>query len=256
MEFREPFLGGGSVLLYALSHSLGNTFWGNDANGLLMAFWRQVQEDVQGLCTEVKKFQGDYHGPRKKSPKWTTFRHQLLQRLRELPNDQLYNAVRFFVLNRSTSSGVTESGGLTPLAYCERFTESSIERLGQLAGTLGSNVKFTWGDYGPVLNHPGNGVFIFLDPPYYAAEGSGLYGKQGDLHRGFDHERLAGALRACPHRWLMTIDDSPKIRDLYGSWAPMQAWCKTYGMTNVKGNKSKVGAELLVANFGLPLIDT
>ena len=123
---------------------------------------------------EVEKFQGHYSGPRKKSPAWTAFRNQLLQDLNALPDNQRHNATRFFVLNRSTSSGVTESGGLTPLAYCERFTPSSIDRLRNLAGKLGNAVSFTCGDYAPLLQKPGQGVFIFLDPPYFSAEGSGL----------------------------------------------------------------------------------
>jgi DNA adenine methylase len=250
-EYREPFLGGGSVLLYAVSHRLGKTFWGNDANSLLMDFWKQVQADVDALCDKVEDFriQMPYDGPKQKSPQWTQFRDQILNRLNNLPDDQLHNATRFFVLNRSTSSGVTESGGLTPLAYCERFTLSSIERLGKLKGQLGSNVKLTCSDYAPVLQHPGEDVFIFLDPPYLAAEGSRLYGKQGDLHKGFDHGALAAELKNCNHRWLMTIDNSPKIQELYGAWAWLYPWSKAYGMTNVNGSKSKIGAELLVANF-------
>ena len=248
-EFREPFLGGGSILLYAISNHLGKQFWGNDANRLLIDFWKQVQEDANALCLEVEKFQGHYSGPRKKSPAWTAFRNQLLQDLNALPDNQRHNATRFFVLNRSTSSGVTESGGLTPLAYCERFTPSSIDRLRNLAGKLGNAVSFTCGDYAPLLQKPGQGVFIFLDPPYFSAEGSGLYGKQGNLHRGFDHEKLAAALKNCEHSWLMTIDHSEKIYEIYSPWTYTHPWSKVYGMTNVNGNSSKIGAELLVANF-------
>ena len=250
-EYREPFLGGGSILLYAVSNQLGQQFWGNDANSLLMDFWKQVQADADALCAEVEDFHGQmpYNGPRHKDPKWTRFRNQLLKRLDKLPDDQLHNATRFFVLNRSTSSGVTESGGLTPLAYCERFTLSSIERLRKLSGQLEDNISFTCGDYTHLLRHPGENVFIFLDPPYLAAEGSRLYGKQGDLHKGFDHEALAAELEKCDHKWLMTIDNSPRIQELYGGWAWLHPWSKVYGMTNVKGSKSKIGAELLVANF-------
>lgn len=246
-EFREPFLGGGSVLLYAISEHLAQSYWGNDANELLMDFWRQVQEDAEALCTKVEELKEPYDGPRHKSSIWTAFRDEYTKKLNALPSDRLHRAARFFALNRSTSSGATESGGLTPQAYCERFTDSSIERLRQLHQQL-AGIRFTCENYSRLLQQEGEAVFIFLDPPYYTAERSGLYGKNGNLHKGFNHELLASELQQCQHPWLMTIDDSPPIRSLY-NWAETYPWAKAYGMTNVGGNKSKKGAELLVANF-------
>ncbi len=246
-EFRDPFLGGGSVLLYAVSNISAEIYWGNDAHPLLMDFWLQTQEDVDSLCKKVIELRDDYRGPQRKSPQWTKFRIKYIKKLNELPNDQLHNAARFFILNRSTSSGTTESGGLTPLAYCKRFTDSSIERLRALKGDL-NQIKFTCQDYSELLHQSGENVFIYLDPPYLSAEKSRLYGKAGALHKGFNHELLAAELHNCNHYWLMTIDNSPDIRSLY-SWAHIYPWEKAYSMTNIKGRKSREGKELLIANF-------
>lgn len=248
-DFREPFLGGGCVLLYALSHNLADSYWGNDANPLLMDFWHQVQDDVELLCTKVEEIREPYDGPRRKSTEWVKFRRNFLKKLDNLPNDLIHRAARFFILNRSSASGATESGGLTPLAYCERFTDSSIERLRSLSNQL-SNVKLTCDDYSKSLRETGENVFIFLDPPYLSAKQSKLYGKRGNLHSGFNHGHLAAELKSCPHLWLMTIDNSEEIRDLY-SWAEIYPWEKIYGMTNFEGRRSREGQELLVANFKL-----
>ncbi len=97
-------------------------------------------------------------------------------------------------------------------------------------------------------------MFIFLDPPYLSAEASKLYGKSGDLHTGFNHGLLAAELRNCSHDWLMTIDNSPGILDLY-YWANIYPWEKLYSMTNADGRKSKGGKELLVASFKIATFD-
>lgn len=249
-EFREPFLGGGSVLLHQLKLNHARTYWGNDLNSKVLAFWQQTKCDAKRLANLVENLKENYHGPKKNSPEWQVFRQVFTQRLNNLPPDQLHQAARFFILNRSTSGGATESGGLTAGAYCDRFTASSIETLRKLHNVL-TPVQFTNKNYAELLTAPGKDVFIFLDPPYLSAERSGLYGKSGDLHKGFDHQRLANDLQQCEHQWLMTIDDSPEIHELYSWVEGKRAWQKAYGMTNAGGRKSKRGSELLLANFSL-----
>jgi DNA adenine methylase len=252
-EYREPF-GGGSLLLYAIAHLPVKNYWGNDAYSLLIEFWQQAQENVEELCELVRTLKVPYDGPHMRSQEWTDFRLEYMKKLNDLPNDsRLHNAARFFVLNRSTASGTTESGGLTPRAYCERFTESSIDRLFKLKGYLGKNVKFTNGDYSKLLTGRKKGVFVFLDPPYLSAEKSALYGTAGNLHKGFNHQLLAEKLSKCNYLWLMTIDNSPEIREFYSSWAEVTSFHhkKPYSMTSINGSasdKSK-NLELLISNF-------
>ncbi|WLT38237.1 DNA adenine methylase [Synechocystis sp. B12] len=252
-EYREPFLGGGSMLLYSIANLSAKKYWGNDAYPLLIDFWQETQENVEELCELIKSLKEPYHGPTKRSQEWTEFRIKYFQKLNKLPNDRLHNAARFFILNRSTASGTTESGGMTPLAYCKRFTDSSIERLHNLKGYFNRNVKFTNLDYSKLLSGRKKGVFIFLDPPYLTAEKSALYGESGKLHKGFEHQLLAERLRKCPHNWLMTIDNSPEINELY-SWANIISfyWKKPYSMTNINSNKSIKDSgklELLISSF-------
>ncbi|TAD75141.1 MAG: DNA adenine methylase [Oscillatoriales cyanobacterium] len=250
-EYREPFLGGGSVLLHAIGSQVAQEFWANDANPLLMDFWRQVQTDAIALARLVRSLRDDYDGEQHKCDQWVAFRDRYQQKLADLPGDRLHNAARFFILNRSTASGLTESGGMTAAAYCGRFTESSIQRLENLQDRL-AGVRLTLGDYRELIHAPGEDVFIFLDPPYFSAEQSRLYGRSGDLHKGFNHQQLADELRDCPHDWLMTIDDCDAIQDLYSNqWADLRPWTKPYSMTNTQGRRSKAGRELLIAKRGL-----
>jgi DNA adenine methylase len=90
-------------------------------------------------------------------------------------------------------------------------------------------------------------VFVFLDPPYWSATKSKLYGANGDLHAGFDHAAFAHALKACPHQWLVTYDDSPLIVELFG-FAPISRWQLQYGMNNYRQATAAKGLELFIRN--------
>jgi DNA adenine methylase len=161
--------------------------------------------------------------------------------------NDIQKASAFFILNRITFSGTSDSGGYSEQAFKKRFTISSIERLKQLKTILGE-VKITNYDYEEVVKAEGDNVFIFLDPPYYSTAKSGLYGKNGHLHKSFDHYRFAEIMRKCKHKWLITYDDSKFIRDIF-SFANIVSWDLTYGMRNVTPKSNQIGKELFIANY-------
>jgi DNA adenine methylase len=108
------------------------------------------------------------------------------------------------------------------------------------------DVKITNTDFENVINAAGQDVFLFLDPPYYTA--SKLYGNRGNLHN-FDHQRLCDTLKNTKHKFLITYDDCPQIRNLY-SWAQINDWNFQYGMNNCGSeHQSKIGAELFISNY-------
>ena len=103
-------------------------------------------------------------------------------------------------------------------------------------------------DYQKVIEQDGENVFIFLDPPYYSATKSALYGKKGQLHKTFDHERFAETLKKTQHNWLITYDDSPYIRELF-DFGHITSWDLTYGMRNVNEGSNQQGKELFISNY-------
>lgn len=94
----------------------------------------------------------------------------------------------------------------------------------------------------------GDNVFLYLDPPYFSATKSALYGKNGNLHKSFDHHRFADTMKQCKHQWLITYDDSEYIRGLF-SYANIISWDLTYGMRNVTDSSSQIGKELFISNY-------
>ncbi|PJF30967.1 MAG: modification methylase [Candidatus Thermofonsia Clade 1 bacterium] len=239
-EYREPMVGGGSVFL-AIKATLSShvqRYWINDLNYDLICFWRAARDQNALLVERLFALKRAYPEGRALWAHLHTAESQC---------DDLERAVRFFALNRITFSGVVDSGGYSQQAFECRFTDSAIERVRKLAQML-ANVEITHGDYATLLQAQGENVFIFLDPPYWRATDSRLYGTDGILHTTFDHMRLAQALRACQHRWLATYDDSPLVRRLF-SFAHIAAWQLQYGMNNVKRLTAQKGDELFIRNY-------
>ncbi len=241
-EFREPFVGGGSVFIHLKQDVPHARFWINDLNRDVYLFWQTARDHNPQLVDAVSQIRRQHPSDGR----------ALFERYKDnwdaLPDFE--RAVRFFVLNRITFSGTIDSGGFSQQAFKKRFTESSIQRLAALESLL-QGVTITNNDYQPLLDAPGENVFIFLDPPYYSNPESRLYGKKGDLHTGFDHARFAAAMRACPHRWLITYDDCPEVRDLF-SFAHIKPWKLQYGMNNYGQTTAAAGDELFIANYPLP----
>lgn len=243
-EFREPFIGGGSVFLYICQTYPDIKYWINDLNEELYHFWLQSQHNLSALVEQVWQV--------KKSE---TCGRELFNQLAKADTAKmtsLERATRFFVLNRISFSGTIESGGYSEASFLGRFTDSSIDRLAALDQSL-VNTKITNLDYGQLLEEPGENVFIFLDPPYLANSQSRLYGKKGDLHTFFDHNRFAKLMQDCSHQWLITYDDCEQVRENF-DFAFIYEWELQYGMNNYKQKQAKKGNELFITNYPMDQI--
>ena len=246
-EFREPFVGGGSIF-FAVRGIFQNgikSYWINDLNYDLYCFWKQVRDNVTPLVAELRETHTTTTDGRALFEELAASRDLLCQDQDML--SEFERAVRFFVLNRITFSGVVDSGGYSQAAYEKRFTSSSIDRVEMIAPYL-FGVKITNGDYTGALFQDGKDVFLFLDPPYWKATQSKLYGTRGALHTSFDHAKFAENMKKCPHRWLITYDDSPMIRDLF-SFADIREWTLQYGMNNYRKDSAARGNELFIKNY-------
>ena len=119
-EYREPFIGGGSVFIYLKQLYKDKKFWINDLYQNLYYFWKYLQHCPTELINNVQLYKDNNIDGK-----------QLYQYL--LNNIDTFNekekAVAFFIFNRITFSRTTESGGFSKQAFENRFTQSSIERL-------------------------------------------------------------------------------------------------------------------------------
>lgn len=242
-EYREPFVGGGSFFICLRQKYPNVKMWINDLNTELFCFWKCAQEDSVRLASEVMRIREERANGRE-------LFYELLGMDTSKMNE-FERAVRFFILNRITFSGVVEAGGYSEGAFVGRFTKSSIERLA-LLGRILEGVRITNLDYKELLQDGDERVFTFLDPPYFVATKSRLYGKNGVLHEVFDHLEFAEQMKKCRHSWLITYDDSPEIRENF-RFAHMYHWELQYGMNNYKQGRAEKGAELFISNYPLPI---
>lgn len=237
-EFREPFLGGGSIFIYAKQRFPNKKYWVNDLYLELFKFWEMTQKDVDLLIEKIYEWRNEF--PIGKEL------HKFLNNNLEGFND-LERAAAFFIYNRITFSGTSLSGGFSEHAFTGRFTESSIKRLNEFAKVINGS-KITNLDYEELVKQDGENVFIFLDPPYFSATKSALYGKNGNMHKFFDHQKFAETMKNCKHKWLITYDDSEYIRELF-SFANIIPWDLTYGMRNINKGSDQKGKELFISNY-------
>jgi len=239
-EFREPFLGGGSVFVYIKQRFPNRKYWINDLYSELYKFWEMTQKDVDILIAKIYEWKEKYAIGKE----LFKFLNTNLAKFNDLER-----AAAFFIYNRITFSGTTLSGGYSESAFTGRFTESSIKRLNDLGKMINGSLITNY-DYEVVIKKEGENVFVFLDPPYYSATKSALYGKNGHLHKSFDHKRFAQNMKICEHKWLITYDDSEYIRNLF-SFAQITSWNLTYGMRNITEHSDQTGKELFISNYDL-----
>lgn len=245
-EFREPFVGGGSVFIAIKQTVDDSAFKINDLNYDLISFYKQLRDNSDELIEEILRIK--IH-----SLDGRSLYHNLITQ-DSSKESEFETAVRFFLLNRISFSGLSTSGGYSQESFEKRFTISSIERLKPLAELL-LDVQITNNGYEKLIEMDGDNVFIFLDPPYFNNRKSKLYGKNGHLHISFDHKYFAQLMKKCNHRWLLTCDDSPEIRDLF-NFAQISTWELQYGVNNKKKSDrvmipAKKGKELFIYNYDL-----
>jgi DNA adenine methylase len=241
-EYREPMVGGGSVYLHIKQTFPNLSFWINDLNEDVYSFWKLVQYNLPQLVEELEYI-------RDVAVIGKLLFAELTDKNINFENCTIdERAVRFFVLNRITFSGTVEAGGFSEEAFHKRFTYSSIERLAKLEEVI-KDVRITNFDYGELLEAPGKDVFIYLDPPYLSATQSRLYGKSGELHTYFEHDRFCQMLKECPHKWMVTYDNSEQIINNFRDFAYIYNWEVQYGMNNYKQDKAAKGQELIITNY-------
>ena len=223
-EFREPFLGGGSVSLEITKRYPDIEIWVNDLYEPLVNFWKELQhngEDLEAAILSKKNFHPDRDTARK-----------LFNISKENINDKeksnFDRACSFYIVNKCSFSGLTESSSFSPQASESNFSYRGIERLSEYSKLI-ENWKITNRSYEELLTD-WKGAFVYLDPPYDIKDN--LYGKKGGMHKTFDHDEFA---RACDHftsPMLVSYNSSQIVKDRFREWT-VGEFAHTYTMRSV-----------------------
>ena len=194
---------------------MGMTVYAFDNFKPLVEFWQCLLKNPQKLANTVRK----YHP----LPKDKFYE---LQKTQSDFASKYERAAAFFVLNRSSFSGTTMTGGMSP--GHPRFTMSSIERLKTFKA---ENLHVEQADFHESIPKAG-GSLLYLDPPYLLNQK--LYGR-GGMQAAFDHKGLAKLLHKYDN-WVLSYNNCLEIRELYGGFEMHYPEWK-YGMSNDKNSR-------------------
>jgi len=126
--------------------------------------------------------------------------------------------------------------------------QTKVRHIGMFRDKL-KDVKITSQDYAKVLSsNDGPGTFFFLDPPYEKSTKSFGYAEDS----GFDFDRLEKSLHGLKGKFLMTINDSPHIRQLFKAFH-QRPFVAITNITTVPGKSTerKERKELYISNYKL-----
>jgi DNA adenine methylase len=241
-EYREPFLGGGSVAIHITKKYPHLQVWVNDLYEPLVNFWKTLQDDGYALYKRLQELKSRY--PDRGSAKG------LFLEAKELVNDDsvspLYRACAFYVINKCSFSGLTESSSFSAQASDNNFSMRGIEKLTGYSEII-KNWKITNLRYQELLSDDKE-TFLYLDPPYEI--GSNLYGKKGSMHKGFDHDGFATICDRFISPQLISYNSSQLIKDRFKEYKTGE-FDLTYTMRSVGEymREQKERKELLLFNY-------
>ena len=242
-EFREPFLGGGSVSLHITKKYPHLKIWVNDLYKPLVNFWQQLQMFGPEMKTKLQELKSKYPDPVSAKVLFLDSKEYLND---ESNNDSLWRAISFYIVNKCSFSGLTESSSFSKQASDSNFSLRGIEKL-PVYSQLISNWKITNYSYDYLMDNEGD-TFVYLDPPYDIKDN--LYGKKGSMHKGFDHDRFAKDCDECFMPQLISYNSDQLVKDRFKMWRTGE-FDLTYTMRSVGEymREQKARKELLLFNY-------
>ena len=245
-SYTEPFLGGGSMALYITQTYPNALITVNDSYKPLWCFWTQLQKCGKELMHElidIKKNTWDSVDDQK-----SLFKD--CKKILQTSTDDYELAKAFYIVNKCSFSGLSESSSFSRQAYEGNFTLNNIKKL-----TIYQDIIKLWNitnlDYAFYMQPDYEQDFIFLDPPYDIK--SFLYGKDGSQHKGFDHDEFKNHIDNLD-RWqanfMVTYNSNPHTIELYKTYHCLSWDLKyTFRSTGTYMQDQKERKELLIYNY-------
>jgi DNA adenine methylase len=243
-EFREPFIGGGSVAIHITKKYPYLDIWVNDLYEPLVNFWIQLQMfggEMKNILVDLKTA---HNTPELARDLFAASKGHINNEM--YPN--LGRAVAFYIVNKCSFSGLTESSSFSPQASNSNFSLRGIEKLPEYSKLI-ANWRITNYSYDYLMD--GNrGAFMYLDPPYDIKDN--LYGRKGSMHKGFDHDKFAADCDANDMDQLVSYNSDQLVKDRFTNWNAAE-FDLTYTMRSVGEymRDQKQRKELLLFNYGI-----
>ena len=243
-EYREPFLGGGSYAIWMTQRYPYLNIWVNDLYEPLYNFWCELRDNGQQLRDELVKLKSRY--PDQGSAKGLFLEAKEYLSYDPRKTEPFHRAVSFYVVNKCSFSGLTESSSFSAQASDSNFSMRGIDKLPAYQQII-KNWKITNLSYEHLLTDD-KSVFTYLDPPYDIKDN--LYGRKGSMHKGFDHDTFAVDCDCFIGHQMISYNSDQLVKDRFDGWN-VQEYDLTYTMRSVGDYmKDQQGRkELLLMNY-------
>ena len=244
-EFREPFLGGGSVALYVTKKYPHLKITVNDLYEPLINFWVQLQTFGDELTDKIRQYKSTHPEP--------DSARELFNNSKGVINDKsldiIERAAAFYIVNKCSFSGLTESSSFSAQASNNNFSMRGIEKLPEYSFLISSWHINQYSYEYLMENNIHDSLFVYLDPPYDIKDN--LYGRKGSMHKGFDHDRFASDCDKHSNIHMMVSYNSDQlVKDRFKNWQEVE-YAHTYTLRSVgeymKDQQER--KELLLLNY-------
>jgi len=214
-EYREPFVGGGSVGLAMMSRRPDLTYWLNDRDYSVAGLWWSVRYHPEEIIERVRTTIPTV-------ALFLEYKKYLDGVVRLPPMREELIEVGFRRLAIQYWSGRSWGGGMR--GGLEQTSQENIDSRWNLEGIARKihivhqrlerqDAKITAYDFSRLIEDTERRAILFLDPPFFDYASNYTYTMTLE-----QHQQLADLLATTEHRWVLTVGDHPEMRRLY-QWA-------------------------------------
>lgn len=248
-EYHEPFIGGGSVAIHVTKKYPHLKVWVNDLHPPLATFWQQVQSNGYRMEKKLQELKLKY--PDQSSAKGLFLSSKDYLDNTCISDDPIWTAISFYIVNKCSFSGLTQSSSFSKQASDSNFSMKGILKLSGYQQLI-HNWTITNYSYDRILDESSDrsDVFVYLDPPYDIKDN--LYGKSGSMHKGFDHDKFAEDCNNSSTDMMISYNSDQLVTNRFvdSKWRAAE-FDLTYTMRSVGDYMSdqKTRKELLLMNY-------
>lgn len=246
-DYYEPFIGGGSIALYIAQMYPDKNIYINDINSYLINLYKTLKNNSEEYINQLHIVRDNYPAND------DNYREKLFNDMYNFlykSNNDLEKSIGYYVINKISFSGLTENSSPTKHNYKKLFNHKNIDTLKVISYHM-KNFIIHNEVFETFMLNPKDNDFTVLDPPYMI-ESSNLYGKKGEDHKSFNHEKFLNSVLNLKGKWLITYNDNEWIREKYKDFIIKDAeyrYCMAFSTEESGEKKTRMKNELIITNY-------
>jgi DNA adenine methylase len=262
VNYHEPFVGGGSVLLEFLTRVqsgsilLQGRVYASDLNANLIGLYKHIQSEPENLVKEVQVLVDEFSGctGSEVNREATSFEEAMtsqesyyfwIRSRFNVSGPGLQKSAMFLFLNKTCFRGVYREGPRGFNVPFGNYRNPSIidkEHI-LLVSKLLQCVVFTVSHFKESLEKVSHGDFVYLDPPYAPRDSKSFVSYTSSGFGLEDHSVLFDACKELSTRFTMSNADVPLVRNAFKEYPTQVISCRR--AINCKNPDSKTDEVLI-----------